>query len=695
MTERIAPSQPVVTAAGPTTQSPPTVVTTRTKSDSTYDATAHAALLLRTLTESLGHAGRTGSVTRDFTPLMPPALARIEELIAISHACDWHALETAFGDGLIATNLFLRQVRSLQLDQLYAPIEDAWRQLLDRLPEASRHAVLDRRAKVMNDHDGASFQPPVMDDKERMTLTRQSMLSARQQVRALKDLVNSDRSDSLAVTLCAPVAKHLSLAGDTAPTIQSRALRGTLAPDVEALSSDMQDAAVTLGMKPAFHWDPVFASMFDAENDLRALFALPRVQRPFSGTIDPAKALERLVEISSKGADTVPGEDLPNPDAAIGAIGARFEQIYGFQQAAIHRFESNIVVPPPVRNPGILEQLLDFAISAALSAAFGAIASVASKKLGAFVEKKFTAGNYEKLTGGINSWFSGDKEREAFIKEYAKLSGWQDITKTVIAEGAKDGMKDAMKNLKGLKLPHKPTDPSPLAGFISGQSEAITSLQTNTKVTIEALRGALAQANLESLRLIYSSLSSEACEEARDAHYDAMMREWQNFKALLSSGPSQIETKKDLRDADMSSLTSGVFRATTKLGSDPAAPEASLESLALVNGEYAARKYFHDQPRALADTQMGLNYRLFFDGFTTSTPFDVFVGPDRGIHAENLDERAITAFRIYASGSRVTGETIARAEQTPPKASTLDAFDILKRIVRALSKNITTASLEI
>lgn len=558
---------------------------------------------------------------------------------------------------------------------LSAQLSAAYAQLVFLVPPTSLGATPGRSG------------PAPLDATAQLELSRQAIGAARAHLAALP--VFEPKSIATAVAaFCEPLQLHLAIATDAAHAVTDRGARRTLKPDVEALSTAMDELAERLSMKPEIPWNASFASAFDSEISLRAELGLAKRVRPYSGTVNPATAVQQAHGIANGVATDARAERYTDPVIAVQAVHDAVITIFARQRGAIADLEQFLDVKDQPSSRSGVDILLEIGASVALMGAAGAIGGAVATFLKPRLEALQIGLNVPKSALSLLS-----KDEQALVTSEVLSRGA--LSRAVVGDALKDASKEMFKSAfrQVTARTSPPFGLSALKAFVYAQQQRLVEATQLAGIAVRHLGPALQQADLGTLNALAHTLETDMPQVAHDKQYDHSMREWQNFKARASLGPPTLPMgRANERDAAVGAEhTPGVLEIGLAYSSDRV---VSRRSLRLVGAEPAARSHFRNLRVALGTVGLNQRYEVLL---TAPGHFETLVfgvAPDRGLLVESFSSREWRLLQMLAERRPATRENVNRALRGEFSATENSAaLRVARGFVQAAS-SYNTSSLE-
>ena len=492
---------------------------------------------------------------------------------------------------------------------------------------------------------GQAAPPPALSYPERVALARLALAAATRQTALVREVNRSpattqDADRDALIRIVRPVQAHLAAAIDAALDVSDSRGFEMLIPDAEVLSAELTLLAHRLSHAPRLPWHLAFASVFDAENQLRATIGLDRKPRPYTGTIDPHAAMTLVGQKTRPDPD--PDSD-PDPDpragsrsdphappgsagrgaytdpqAAVNGIAARTSHLFLERIEGVRRLRSDLEEPPPAKQQSAFEVLLELATNVVLTAVSGGLGALVAGKLRIALEGAassaaagLAAGEVGRLSEAARASLIGSKNKDGALR------------RAVLADTAKDGTKqlfiESTTRALASTRPHAINAARPLCAYTQHLEQVLRAAQYEAAILMTHTAGALGQLDLATLDRFAGSLDGVHAE-ANHRQYDASLREWQNVRANLAA-PSFDSSRRgdpDLegprKNVSHDEPISGVLEIGLEVDRGFGGPLVGLKYLVLRDGEPAAIRHLKAHPRRLPDTGLNRQYQLSFLG---------------------------------------------------------------------------------
>lgn len=221
-------------------------------------------------------------------------------------------------------------------------------------------------------------------------------------------------------------------------------------------------------MTPKHAWALAFAEMFDRENELRRALGMVPKARPYTGTIDPQKAITNIKldpSASTSNQPPPPPPDAQDPQTAVNAIALGLRYTHQRQRDALAAVHERLLEPPPPRQPSLFDTILEVAVNVAIGGVAGALGGALSERLKSAFDgaakgnAKRIADDVLKIGRGLEK-SAGAKLREDFITRSVRGGA---IHRAAAVDGAKDASKVFFRSTSrcGLRSPKVRTAPRP------------------------------------------------------------------------------------------------------------------------------------------------------------------------------------------------------------------------------------------
>jgi hypothetical protein len=279
------------------------------------DSARALQLLLRRAVHDAGEALLVDGPTRSMRIVIAAQrlASACREAVALAAVArvDWAHVEHELAGALVAGHKLGHELQSRQLGGEATELQQGIDQLEGLVdPDTLAGAQAANRA----------FPYPPVTASEQGELARHAMAAVRIQAGVFV-AQRADEDPAKTVLLFEPLLQHLATAAD-AVGATDRTGRKALVPDVEQVSQALDAVAIAMAVEPKLPWHRTYATAFDSENQIRKALGRDPRHRPYSGTVDPAKAAE-LIKGAAQGARDENVAKLPfvTPAAAVEGIG--------------------------------------------------------------------------------------------------------------------------------------------------------------------------------------------------------------------------------------------------------------------------------------------------------------------------------------------------------------------------------------
>lgn len=483
--------------------------------------------------------------------------------------------------------------------------------------DTMRYARLEIMIRSGKAEDALTARPvTALSSREQVALSQRSLESAGVQIDAMI------RDGDLGPERCFPIVANLATASGSAQRVDRFERRRALAPTITAASKRLDVLAELLHSTPAKPWNLAYAQLFDTENELLRTIGTSK-QRPYTGTIDPQRALEAIKPTSQAG-DTKPTR-AADPQTAVNLIAIGTRQIFEAQELALTHLKGDLEEPPPPKERSTFDTMLDLAMGLALGGVAGAIGGAIADKLKSSLEKgaKDAA---KAVASDVARVASEATRKEVYEDTLARVVKSGAVYRAVAVDGAKDAAKALFKDSMSLALKGNPAkgvnSGVPRTAFFQQQQVILLAAKQLAEARLAHFASALAHLDLETLNELQLYIHGELVPKARDQMYDATLRSWLTFKATTNA--KELATTggaayMPIRPVD------GVLEARFQVDALSPLGHASPRSLTLRGGEPRAISHLKTAKHSLDKVGM---YTRFRAEFSPKVSIELAVGPD-------------------------------------------------------------------
>ena len=382
---------------------------------------------------------------------------------------------------------------------------------------------------------------------------------------------------------------------------------------------------------------------------------LARRVRPYSGNVDPMAAVQQVRGIANGTVTDVRAERYTDPTSAVHAIHDAVGEIFRQQARAVEDLGRFLQIEdlPPSRTWADI--LLDIGANVALMAAAGAIGGAVSTLLKPRLEALQVGLTVPRSTLALLSKNAHDVVTSEILSRGV-------IARAIVGDALKDGSKEMFKSVIRQATAKEviPVGMPPLEIFVRTQAGRLHQGAQLAGIAVRHLSPALQQADLATLNVLAHTLETNMRQVAYDKQYDHAMREWENLRARLGSGPAMLPLgQQHDRDAAVGDEhTPGVLEIGLAFSADRVVTRRTMR---LAGAEPAARAHFRRV--AIPVGSVGLNQRyevlLLAPGNSETIVFGA--GPDRGLLLESLTRREWRLLRMLAEHEPATLWNVNRA----------------------------------
>ncbi|HWO22574.1 MAG TPA: hypothetical protein VNO30_27635 [Kofleriaceae bacterium] len=565
---------------------------------------------------------------------------------------------------------------------------------------------------------------PALAYAERVELARLVIAAAARQAAAARAVNRStssaqDEDRAALVQIVQPVAVHLATAVDAALAIpDSRGLEALLA-DAEALSGELTLLAHRLSHEPRLPWHLAFASVFDAEGQLRATLGLDRKLRPYTGTIDPQAAMSFVGQKARPGPGGGPAAGATqvlaytDPQAAVSGIAARMDHIFEERIEAVRRLKSDLEEPPPAEEPTLLELLIGLAANVVLSAVSGGLGVLVADKLRASLDR--AASSAATALAAKDMAHLSEAARASLVQSMVKDGA---LRRAVLADAAKDGTKrlfiDSTTRALASTKPLALNAARPLNAFTQHLEHVLRATRYEATILMTYVAGALGQLDLATLDHFAGSLDSVNAA-ANQIQYDESLREWENVRAHMAAPPLWAISKDDpdLSTRRVNRWAEAPIPGVLEIGVDAGRLfgriHTAVKYLVLRGGEPAAIRHLKAHPRQLAAAGLNRQYQISLGGDSQALDPDAYrdadtgglptfvkvgVGVRQGLQPDSLSHHELRLLKAFSLGSVTWSDLYeayhsAKYDHVPEAQALAAAQEIIAQV-----DNVTTARLQ-
>ena len=277
-------------------------------------------------------------------------------------------------------------------------------------------------------------------EDENYELARNAIIAACREVTKFKGSTRGDRARVDTTTATLPL--HFHTASTAVKLVKDRDLVLTLHDDMALASKGMEYLSGFIMIDPQIPWNRLYAAAFDAENDARHAVGLNRIERVYSGTIDPNVAMQTVQNTVTEGRVSGSWDKKPfaSPQQAVMGLAAALDMMFDSQAQAVTRLASDLREPPKPKQLSFWEKLLEVAVKVALSTVAAGLAGYFENAIKLRIDNVFA-----KRSGIPMGVFELLPKAEQGQWLTDTLKGG-DIFRKVTADAAKDGFKSLIKD---------------------------------------------------------------------------------------------------------------------------------------------------------------------------------------------------------------------------------------------------------
>lgn len=621
----------------------------------------------------------------------------IREVVALTVAAkpDWGELVEELSTVLVASSklgqLLITNNQSTVAMELAMVVGDLKKIVT---PDVLNGAMVNDRA----------FDLPAITDADRITVARTAMQALQTQIKLL-DAQKGSLDRNLALVICAPMPLHVSAMTDVLANI-SKPQRRAFNPEMQSLRASFEELAQVLSMAPRFRWHETFAQTFDAGNYLfTKIMGLAPVHSPFTGKVDPAKAVENLTTLSgTKTVEDVSSKTYEDPSGAVNGISIRIRHIYESRIKAIDNLKQDLSEPPAPES-SLWATVLEIGVQAALAVASGGIANLATAAITKAVSKHVATNiASQALKEGRLLQLTNIDERVSNSAAYKVANGYA-VAETMkeLVSGTRGAVTQAVKE--------RDATTSMRAQFLAAQRDALTTNRQNSEIHMTHLVAALSQLDLEALNELVIELNG-VHSGAFDFQYDSSMKEWLNTRAktyaapLAGSADANLDNPRHEEKRHGEVPIDGVLEVGVALAADPGNKAVKLDYMTIRHAEPAAIRHFKKHPQALAATGLHRMYQFNFLGYLNrradnwqlaggdSMWVKLGVGRSEGLQTGTLSSRELGLLALYSTGSTLEQSNRYVRNDRRPFAARRDAAIAMARELIARCNHLDTSKLE-
>ncbi len=532
------------------------------------------------------------------------------------------------------------------------------------------------------------------DTEAKLELVAFELSAIKASAAAARATASADNRDEI-VAACASLSAAMQATTSQLVAIGDRKSRTRLKPHVEAVSVELDAIAEWMAMSPRMPWHATLAATFDAENRLRGAQGLVTRVRPYSGTVDPARALEiiRGAPATTQEAST----SSSTPEQAVAKIGVGINAIYDQRLSAVNDLGKNLQEPPPPEDVSAAMILMKVLGEVALSYVAGGLGTL----VGGIAQKALDGraarhGLSERAIAALT-----DEER-GLITEAGLAKGA--LTRAAVAGGASEAMQTlfltAANGLTSKFTNVAALSSKPASAFAQIQRDLVADEKLALQLKLIDLMPALLQADLEGLNELAAELFTKVGDAAYGVQYRVSLVEWQNFKATASAGfidkpffgADKDDPGRSQRDARINQAgIAGVLEVHGFANADPAQMDISFTSITLNDAEHAALHYLRSNPIPLAELAVNQRFELGFAPGKERAAFGF--GPDLGFQRYVMNDRSRLCLAILASGQVINGSSIGGGLAGEFDDVSAERIEAVAKRFRALLGRKTTANL--
>lgn len=493
---------------------------------------------------------------------------------------------------------------------------------------------------------------------DRVRLARQLLATCRERIAAAsqrKTVVN----EASAHALCRQLALDVSSATDAALHITDRVDRTSLLPDMNALEERLDWLQMYLSQTPKLRWDRTFASLFDGANTLRKVMGLMPKARAYTGTIDPAAALERAKAIATGAESDMAAAQFGNPQDAVAGIMHGIGDAHKARQAAIGRLASAMAVHDTRRPRPFALRVVLGAIELAISIASAKLGELASKGMERFLVARSTSrlGSNEYLEHLLadGHWMRNVLIGDALKEGAASRAAWSGRAKKGV-EKAFDFTAKAVRD--SIAASPEVSSTTLLEDYCARSTIALVSAAHATGLELLHLRAPLEQADLEMLNALSQYINGELVAIAGLLQYDHSLKGWLDVEAH--------DATKTEPDAAVDLIghpgTPGSVEVKLLVGPEPH-ERPQMTHMVLHGREPNARRHLRAHPERLRHSKLNVRYvTRYYWGFGGVKDVVRSQDPSGQVRMPALDRVERAVLRLRVAGERMTSGSVHVAE---------------------------------
>ncbi len=615
-------------------------------------------------------------------------VSQLVEQLARDEKVQWEPLGDSLAAMYGALQLLDGRLRKQKLGVVADEVDASITLLAARMPSKAAE-----RMRSATPNKDATFDTG--GNEQKLELVAFELSALKSSAAAARATASANNRDEI-IAACVSLAASMQATTSQLVAVGDRKSRTRLKPHVEAISVELDAIAEWMAMSPRMPWHATLAATFDAENRLRAAQGLVTRPRPYSGTVDPARALEIVRAAPTKKQDGATTS--ATPEQAVAKIAIGMNAIYDKRLKAIDELGGNLQDPPPPEDASaamiVMKTLGQLTLSYVAGALGTLVGGIAQKALDGRAARH---GLSERAIAALT-----DEER-ALITDAGLAKGA--LVRAAVAGGASEAMQTLVLNsFDGITSSFTDAgtlSSKPASAFMQIQRDLVSDEGLAMQLKLVDLMPALLQADLEGLNELADELVSKVATSARGVQYGKTLVEWQNFKATTNAGyadkpflgTGKGDPERSRRDARVDRAgIAGVLEVQGFASSDPAQlDDVAFTSFKLIDAEHATLSYLRQNTLPLAELALNQRFELGFVPGKERVSFGF--GPDLGFQASLMSERTRLCLAILASGQVINGSSIGGGLSGEFDDVAAERIEAVANRFRALLRNKSTANL--